>query len=284
MTTPKALRRVAAAGLALTACLATAPAATAAAAERDDGPASAAAGLDRYHHQRLDWRSCVLGPDDEVGRVVAAAEREPLTVGTAPDDFRLDGSQVPALLFAGLASDLDPARAGLAEQLSVLAKAADGQPTRVSPGFAAFLREAFTSAGSATGSVQTAILCGDVAAPRDPERYWRDIERGRAAHPLFSPMTENITPCAFWDAPREEPTQVRRDTAALLVAASGDPRTPYRGSVALHGMLPSSRLVTLDGAFQHTGFGVYGNACVDDSVNTYLATGRLPGKDRTCAK
>ncbi|MFD4393158.1 hypothetical protein [Kitasatospora sp. NPDC058397] len=179
MTTPKALRRVAAAGLALTACLATAPAATAAAAERDDGPASAAAGLDRYHHQRLDWRSCVLGPDDEVGRglestgarcadyglgdtraqvratidrVVAAAERAPLTVGTAPDVFRLDGSQVPALLFAGLASDLDPARAGLAEQLSVLAKAADGQPTRVSPGFAAFLREAFTSAGSATGS------------------------------------------------------------------------------------------------------------------------------------
>ena len=97
-------------------------------------------------------------------------------------------------------------------------------------------------------------------------------------------MTENITPCAFWDAPREEPTRVRRDTAALIVAASNDPRTPYRGSVALHGMLPSSRLVTLEGAFQHTSFGVYGNACVDDSVNTYLATGRLPGKDRTCAK
>ncbi|MFJ2804911.1 alpha/beta hydrolase [Kitasatospora sp. NPDC087271] len=522
MTTPKALRRVAAAGLALTACLVTAPAATAAAAERDGGPASAGAGLDRYHHQRLDWRSCVLGPDDEVGRglesagarcadvtvpldysdprgrtitvaisrlkatdtrhrigslllnfggpggpglansvlvrgamketgarydvigmdprfvgrstpldcglsngpvlpsagadravfdrqtawarsvadrcratngsvlphvttrntardldvvraalgerkisylgysygtylgtaytqlfpgrydrvvldgaidprgynprlmrgteneheraldgwadwaaahhadyglgdtraqvratidrVVAAAEREPLTVGTAPDVFRLDGSQVPSLVFAGIASDLAPARAGLAEELSVLAGAADGRPTRVSPGFAALLRGTFTSAGSATGSVQTAILCGDVAAPRDPEQYWRDIERGRAAHPLFSPMTENITPCAFWDAPREEPTRVRRDTAALIVAASNDPRTPYRGSVALHGMLPSSRLVTLEGAFQHTSFGVYGNACVDDSVNTYLATGRLPGKDRTCAK
>ncbi|MFJ3216727.1 alpha/beta hydrolase [Kitasatospora sp. NPDC086801] len=255
-------------------------------------------GTENEHERALDgWADWTAARDAAYGlgrtreqvratvdRVVAASAREPLTVGAAPEVFRLDGSQVPALLFAGIASDLDPARASLAEQLSVLAGAADGRPTRLSPAFAALLREAFTSAGSAAGSVQTAILCGDVATPHDPEQYWRDIERDRAAHPLFGPMTDDITPCAFWDAPREEPTRVRRDTAALIVAASGDPRTPYPGSVALHGMLPGSRLVTLDGAFQHATFGVYGNACVDDSVNAYLATGRLPGTDRTCVK
>ncbi|MFJ5025774.1 alpha/beta hydrolase, partial [Streptomyces goshikiensis] len=27
-----------------------------------------------------------------------------------------------------------------------------------------------------------------------------------------------------------------------------------------------------------------GNACVDDHVNRYLATGKLPVRDRTCVK
>lgn len=70
---------------------------------------------------------------------------------------------------------------------------------------------------------------------------------------------------------------------ALIVAATGDPRTPYTGSVALRGLLPSSRLITLEGADRHTVYGTYGNACVDDRVHHYLATGRLPAEDSTCA-
>ncbi|WP_406291507.1 alpha/beta hydrolase [Embleya sp. NBC_00896] len=56
------------------------------------------------------------------------------------------------------------------------------------------------------------------------------------------------------------------------------------GSVALRGQLPSSRLITLHGANQHGIYGTYGNACVDNQVNTYLATGKLPASDRTCVK
>ncbi|WP_256097004.1 alpha/beta hydrolase [Streptomyces agglomeratus] len=123
-----------------------------------------------------------------------------------------------------------------------------------------------------------------MAAPRDPRRYWRDIERNRAAHPLFGPLTSNIGPCAFADRPREEPTQVRRDGRVLIVAATGDPRTTYKGSLELHKLLPSSRLVTLEGANRHALFGRYGNTCVDDEVNRYLATGKLPTKDQTCVK
>ncbi|MGW2113286.1 alpha/beta hydrolase [Streptomyces sp. NPDC001948] len=216
--------------------------------------------------------------------VIAVSAREPLTVGTAPDVFRLDGSQVPALLFTELANDTDPARASLAEHMSLLARAAEGRPTTLSPAFAGLLRSVFTPAGSSVASAQTAILCGDVSAPRDPETYWSDIERGRAAHPLFAPLTESITPCAFWDRPREAPVRVRHDTRALIVASTGDPRVPYTNSVALHDRLPSSRLLTLAGANQHVSYGVYGNTCIDSTVNSYLATGRLPARDRTCVK
>ncbi|MCI4080151.1 alpha/beta hydrolase [Streptomyces sp. MMS21 TC-5] len=242
-----------------------------------------------------DWAAWAAGRHDThgLGRtraevlatvegIVAASARGPLTVGTAPDVFRLDDTRIPLILFMGIADDTDRARTALAEQVSALAKAARGRPAPLSPDFAQLLRYALTGEQAATGGVQAAIICGDVGAPRDPEVYWRDIERSRAAHPLFGPLTNNINPCAFWDRPREDLTRVRRDAAVLIVAATGDPRTTYRSSVALHELLPSSKLITLENANRHGLYGEYGNACVDDEVNAYLATGKLPKEDRTC--
>jgi len=219
-----------------------------------------------------------------IDRVMARAARGPLTIGTAPEVFRVDDTRIPMFLFMGIADDTDRARASLAEQVSVLAEAAKGRPVTPSPEFTEMLRFALSGADSPSGSAQMAIICGDVPAPRDPELYWRDIERTRAAHPLFGPLTENIGPCAFWNAPRENPTRVRHDAPSLIVAATGDPRTTYRSSVALHDQLPSSRLLTLQGADRHAVYGEYGNACVDSKVNRYLKTGRLPGKDEVCVK
>ncbi|MEU3350713.1 alpha/beta hydrolase [Streptomyces sp. NPDC037389] len=219
-----------------------------------------------------------------VDRVIRASARGPLTVGTAPEVFRLDDTHIPFILLAGLDSDTDVSRAALGEQVSVLNKAAAGRPTRLSPQFAGILRLATTGEQSPHGSVQSAVICGDRAAPRDPEVYWRDIERGRAAYPRFGALVDNIGPCAFWDRPREEPTQVTQDAKALIVSATGDPRTPHKGAVALHGMLPSSKLLTLEGANRHAIYGLYQNACVDDKVNDYLATGELPSRDQSCSK
>ncbi|MFJ2738200.1 alpha/beta hydrolase [Streptomyces sp. NPDC087440] len=219
-----------------------------------------------------------------VDRIVAASARKPLEIGTGTDAFRLDDTQVPALLFTATADDTDPARASFSEQMSVLARAAEGAaPTALPAEFAASLRYLLYG-GSEPSGVQHAVLCGDVGAPRDPRSYWLEIQGSRAAHPLFGPMTHNIGPCAFWDRPRERPTRVRHDAPALIVAATGDPRTTYRSSVALHDLLPSSRLVTLRGANRHGLFGRYGSTCVDDEVNRYLATGRLPVQDPTCVK
>ena len=238
----------------------------------------AAARHDTYRLGRT--RAQVLATLD---RVVEASARHPLTVGTGPETFRLDDNRVPLLLVMGDADDSDAARAALGEQVSVLAEAAAGRPARPSPEFAETLRFLLTDEMSQYGSAQTAILCGDVPASHDPEQYWQDIERIRATYPLVGPLTHNIGPCAFWDRPREEPTRVSQDVPTLLVAATGDPRTTYRSTLKLHGLLPSSKLVTLEGANRHGLYGEYGNACVDDQVNRYLATGRLPATDRTCA-
>ncbi|MFE4481619.1 MULTISPECIES: alpha/beta fold hydrolase [Streptomycetaceae] len=217
-------------------------------------------------------------------RTVGAASARPLVLGTGADAFELDDTRVPLLVFGNLQGDSDPERAGLAELMAVLAEAAAGRPVTPSAETTALLRFLFTPQGSQAGSVSQAILCADGAAPRDPEEYWRRIERDRARYPLSGPLLDNISPCAFLDAPREAPTEVRRDARALILSATGDPRAPYRDGVALHGLLPSSRLLTLRGADQHGLYGTYGNACVDDTVNAYLAGGRLPEADVTCTK
>ncbi|MEU2356243.1 alpha/beta hydrolase [Streptomyces misionensis] len=165
-----------------------------------------------------------------------------------------------------------------------LRDAADGRTVSPTPWLADTLRFMLTGHDSAYGSAQTAILCADGTAPRDPETYWRDLRRAGTRDRLMVPVTDNINPCAFWDAPRERPTTIRADLPALLVNATGDPRTVYPGAEAVHRNWPSSRLVTLRDADQHAVFGVFGSSCVDDAVNAYLAGGRTPATDLTCPR
>ncbi|MGW1173982.1 alpha/beta fold hydrolase [Kitasatospora sp. NPDC002543] len=217
-------------------------------------------------------------------RTIGAAAARPLVVGTGADAFELDDSRVPVPVFMNLAADSDADRAGLAELVALLAEAAAGRPVTPSPQVAGLLRFLFGPESSPAGSVMQAIVCADGTAPRDPEDYWRRIQRDRVRYPLSGPLLNNVSPCAFLDGPREAPTEVRRDAPALILSATGDPRTTYRDAVTLRGLLPSSRLLTLRGSDQHGLYGTYGNACVDGAVNTYLAGGRLPEADLTCDK
>ncbi|MFJ4783628.1 alpha/beta hydrolase [Streptomyces sp. NPDC088794] len=214
-----------------------------------------------------------------VDRVQAAAARTPLRLGA----YRVDEHVVPIIVINGLSQDNDAAYGDFAQGIRDLSRAAGGHQVTPSPWLADALAFVLTGADSHYGSVQMAILCGDKAAPRDSEVYWRDIQRARLLDPLIGPVTNNLNPCAFWDSPRERPTAIRKDLPALLVNATGDPRTTYDGATEVRRGWPSARLVTLKGADQHAVYGVYGAACVDDTVNAYLATGRLPATDVTCA-
>ncbi|MFD5625857.1 alpha/beta hydrolase [Streptomyces sp. NPDC127072] len=241
-------------------------------------------------HAWAEWaaaRHGTYGLGDTRGQVLAtvehildAAAEKPLRIG---DAYRLDEHVLPALFIGGLGSDLDERRADLAGTVRLLARAADRKPVEPTAALAGQLEFLLTGAGSAATSQMTAIICGDVADRRGVGSYWREVERSRERFPLAGPLANNITPCEFWDRPAEAPTVLDNDVPALLVAATGDPRTVYAGAEAMREKWPSSRLLTLKGARQHGLYGEYGNACVDGRVNAYLRTGRLPAHDLACA-
>ncbi|MFD7509002.1 alpha/beta hydrolase [Streptomyces sp. NPDC059853] len=221
-------------------------------------------------------RAAVLATVD---RVITAAQREPLHIGP----YRLDQYTAPLLVFSALVSDGEPQRDWLATTTGLLLRAAAGESVEPDPGLALELEHLTTEAGSAYGSGQMAVVCGDVAERRGLTAHWRDLRRDAARHPLVAPITRNVTPCEFWDLPAEPPTVLDNDIPALLVAATGDTRTPYEGTVKMRAEWPSSTLITLD-AMHHGVYGFYGNACVDDLVNDYLRTGVLPRQDVNCTE
>ncbi|WP_329403332.1 alpha/beta hydrolase [Streptomyces melanogenes] len=214
-----------------------------------------------------------------VDRIRTTAARRPFTVGT----YRVDEHVLPVLVYGVLGDDLARSDADIAVMVGTLKRAAETGHAEPDPGLAEMLPGLFTGQYSAYGSTQTAYLCADTPGPRDPEVYRRAVERSRAAHPLFGPVLNDITPCPFWPAPRERPTVVDNDVPALMVNATGDPRVPYSEALAMHAKWPSSRLITVEDSYRHAVYGLtYGSACVNGAVNAYLADGRLPGADLRC--
>lgn len=214
-----------------------------------------------------------------VRNIVTESGRSPLLVGP----YKVDASTVPTVLFNLLSDDRDPARTGLATAVSDLNRAAHGEHVPATGVLDDSLKFILTGTESVYGSGQAAIICGDAPAPRDPETYWQDVQRDRAVHPVFGPLGANITPCAFWPSPREALTKVRTTLPSLLVGATGDSRTIYSGSLALHDDLKGSRLVTINADVHAPYQAAYGNACLTETVDSYFATGRLPAADTTCA-
>ncbi|WP_344934417.1 alpha/beta fold hydrolase [Actinoplanes nipponensis] len=216
---------------------------------------------------------------DTVRRVYAASARRPLAVGP----YAVDDTLVPALLTAPLTDDTENEE--LAEVVGVLTRAAGGVPVQPTEEMSATLASLLRGAGSATHTAQTAILCGDAAVPRDPEVYWRDIQRHRAASPLFEPLARTITPCAFWPRPPAvRPVAVHNGVPALIVQAEKDVNSQLPGAQALHRTLTGSRMIVLEGARTHGVYLFRQAGCVDDAVNAYLGSGRLPATDLTCAE
>lgn len=214
----------------------------------------------------------------KVQRIYRVTSERPLRVGR----HTLDDSMVPLLLMSSLANDRDPARAGLAEMMQTLLKATTG-PAQPGEQFGQMLDKLFGPEMAAAASAQIAIICGDRAAARNLNSYWRDIQRHRTSEPYFGALTRNLLACAFWPGePLEQPTRVANAVPALLVAADGDPRTTYPQAEVMHKALAGSRLVTLRDARTHGVFGEYGNECVDRLVIDYLGSGTLPSTDRTC--
>jgi len=84
-------------------------------------------------------------------------------------------------------------------------------------------------------------------------------------------------PCRHWPAKQQKELKIdgRKVKSLLMVNETLDAATPYAGSLEVRKRFPKARLIAEPGGTTHAG-SLYGNACVDDRIAAYLATGDLP--------
>ncbi len=129
-----------------------------------------------------------------------------------------------------------------------------------------------------------AVACSDTDNPHDPFAWPRAAAEQDEQSPYFgSDWTWASEPCATWparDADRYTGPFTRRTSHPVLVIGNlHDPATPYAGAQAVAGMLPNSRLLTLNG-WGHTSLGR--SACIDRYITGYLVNLTLPPVGTVC--
>ena len=96
-------------------------------------------------------------------------------------------------------------------------------------------------------------------------------------------------PCLYWPAKAAQAGQGRRleGPERAAVDETLDAATPFEGSLEVRRCFPHARLLAEPGGTTHAN-SLNGNACVDNTIADYLATGKLPARkpgdrpDATC--
>ncbi len=125
-------------------------------------------------------------------------------------------------------------------------------------------------------AVYLAVECTDAPWP-SWSRFEADNWRTHRAAPFFTWGNAWFNaPCIFWHADAGQPVDVRGDNVpVLLIDETLDAPTPYGGSLEVRRRFHGSRLIAEPGGTTHAG-SLFGNACVDNKIANFLATGALP--------
>ena len=129
----------------------------------------------------------------------------------------------------------------------------------------------------------TAVICDDVAWPRNVSLYRRNVVADRRAFPVTDGMPANLWPCAFWRyRPVEPPVRVsdRGPRNILILQNLRDPATPWITGFGLRTVLGQRAVMVTVDAGGHTAYAR--SACASSAADTFLATGRLPRGDQFC--
>jgi len=130
----------------------------------------------------------------------------------------------------------------------------------------------------------TAINCIDYAYNDDPATMRAQAAEIEAAAPTIGRyMTFGDIGCANWPHSfTGERSEIRAEGAApiLVIGTTNDPATPYVWAKNLAAQLDSGHLVTYEGE-GHTAYNK-SNDCVNDVVDDYLLTGKVPASDPRC--
>ncbi len=132
-------------------------------------------------------------------------------------------------------------------------------------------------------AVYNAVECSDVNWPRNWARWNSDTRRVYRTAPFQA--WDNAwfnAACAYW--PVRGPAHPLHIKGAglpgiLMLQGTLDAATPYAGAQAAHRLLPSARMVVVEGGGNHgQSLAQPPNSCVDGYLNRYLATGALPDR------
>jgi pimeloyl-ACP methyl ester carboxylesterase len=130
-------------------------------------------------------------------------------------------------------------------------------------------------------AVYNAVECGDVIWPRNWSRWSSDAERIYQTAPFQAwDNTWFNAACAFW--PVKAPATPFKVNGTglppvLMLQGTLDGATPYAGAQDAHRLLPSARMVVVEGSGNHGQSLVYpADTCVQNYLNGYLATGTVP--------
>ena len=130
-------------------------------------------------------------------------------------------------------------------------------------------------------AVYNAVQCSDVNWPRSWSFWTSDTERVYRTAPFQA--WDNAwfnAACAFWPVRGPaKPLQIKGAglPGILLLQGTLDPATPYAGAQDAHKLLPSARMVVVEGGGNHgQSLEQPSNSCVQGYLNSYLGTGALP--------
>ncbi len=130
-------------------------------------------------------------------------------------------------------------------------------------------------------AVYNAVQCSDVNWPRSWAYWTSDTEMvyKKAPFQAWDNAWFNAA-CAFWPVQGPaKPLQIKGAglPGILMLQGSLDPATPYPGAQDAHKLLPSARMVVVEGGGNHgQSLEQPSNTCVQRYLNAYLTTGALP--------
>jgi pimeloyl-ACP methyl ester carboxylesterase len=130
-------------------------------------------------------------------------------------------------------------------------------------------------------AVYNAVECADVSWPRN-WATWDSATRKVYTTAPFEAWDNAWfnAACAFWPVRGPaRPLQIRGGglPGILMLQGTLDAATPYAGAQRAHRLLPSARMVVVEGSGNHgQSLANPPNPCVDGYLNRYLATGALP--------
>jgi pimeloyl-ACP methyl ester carboxylesterase len=141
--------------------------------------------------------------------------------------------------------------------------------------------EAYGAQNENEFAVYNAVQCTDASWPRSWAYWTSDTEKVYKTAPFYAWGNAWFNAaCAFWPVSGPaKPLQIRgaRLPGILMLQGTLDAATPYAGAQDAHKLLPSARMVVVEGGGNHgQSLQSPSNSCVQNYVNAYLATGALP--------